>query len=211
MRRRRDVLLDLAAAAATWRAAAQEAPKSARIAFVVTGEAFPRRRFDEAMQRLGWIEGRNLAVDRRVTGEDPERRHPPPPELIAAAPDVIVAASVVDALPVHALTRSIPIVVIIGADLVKAGLAESLAHPGGNVTGMTGLDAELNGKRLELLRELVPAARQISVFAYARNPQTVPHHRHRGFGAPARRTGHCKTGERRGRFRGRVCDKCSRP
>jgi len=197
MRRRRDVLLDLAAAAATWRAAAQEAPKSARIAFVVTGEAFPRRRFDEAMQRLGWIEGRNLAVDRRVTGEDPERRK--------------TAATVVDALPVHALTRSIPIVVIIGADLVKAGLAESLAHPGGNVTGMTGLDAELNGKRLELLRELVPAARQISVFAYARNPQTVPHHRHRGFGAPARRTGHCKTGERRGRFRGRVCDKCSRP
>ena len=87
---------------------------------------------------------------------------------------VIVAAGLDDALPVLALTRAIPIVVIAGAELVELGLAESLAHPGGNVTGMTLFNTELDGKRLELLRELVPAATRISVFAYARSPRTVP-------------------------------------
>ena len=173
--RRRDVLLGSATAAAVgWRAVAQEAPETAHIGFIVTGEAFPRHWFDDAMRRLGWVEGRNLAVERRVTGENPEARKTAATELIAANPDVIVAAGMVDALPVHAVTRSIPIVVISGVDLVEAGLAESLARPGGNVTGMTLLSAELDGKRLELLRELVPAATQISVFAYARSPRTVP-------------------------------------
>jgi putative tryptophan/tyrosine transport system substrate-binding protein len=149
--RRRDVLLGPAAAVVGWRTAAQETSKTAHIGLIVTGEAFPRRRFDEAMQRLGWIEGRNLVVERRVTGEDPERRKTAAAELVAANPDVIVAAGVPDALPVRAQTRTIPIVVIAGPDLVEAGLASSLARQGGNVTGMTVLAGELDGKRLELL------------------------------------------------------------
>jgi putative tryptophan/tyrosine transport system substrate-binding protein len=172
--RRRDLLVGAAATVLSRPAAAQEAPKSARVGFIVTGEAFPRHRFDEAMQRLGWIEGRNLVVDRRVAGEDPERRKIAAAELIATNPDVMVAAGIDDALPVLALTRSIPTVVIAGAELVKLGLAESLAHPGGNVTGMTLFNTELDGKRLELLRELAPAATRISVFSYARSPRTVP-------------------------------------
>jgi ABC-type uncharacterized transport system substrate-binding protein len=171
---RRDVLLGAAAATAAWRVGAQEAPKSAHIGFIVTGEAYPRRWFDEAMQRLGWVEGRNLVVERRVTGEDPERRKTAAAELIAANPDVIVAAGIVDALPVHAQTRMLPIVVISGRDLVEAGLAGSLAHPGGNVTGIVNLGAELDGKRLELLYELVPAATRISFLAYARLPRSAP-------------------------------------
>jgi putative tryptophan/tyrosine transport system substrate-binding protein len=171
---RRDVLLGAAAATAAWRVGAQEAPKSAHIGFIVTGEAYPRRWFDEAMQRLGWVEGRNLVVERRVTGEDPERRKTAAAELIAANPDVIVAAGIVDALPVHAQTRMLPIVVISGRDLVEAGLAGSLAHPGGNVTGIVNLGAELDGKRLELLHELVPAATRISLLAYARLPRSAP-------------------------------------
>jgi len=172
--RRRDVLFGAAAAAAGWRATAQEAPKSGRIGFIVTGDTFPRRWFDEGMRRLGWIEGRNLVVERRVTGEDPERRKTAAAELVAANPDVIVAAGTIDALPVLALTRTIPIVVIIGVDLVEAGLADSLARPGGNVTGMTVLGGELDGKRLELLRELVPAATRISILADAGNPRSIP-------------------------------------
>jgi putative tryptophan/tyrosine transport system substrate-binding protein len=171
---RHDVLLGAAAATAAWRVGAQEAPKSAHIGFIVTGEAYPRRWFDEAMQRLGWVEGRNLVVERRVTGEDPERRKTAAAELIAANPDVIVAAGIVDALPVHAQTRMLPIVVISGRDLVEAGLAGSLAHPGGNVTGIVNLGAELDGKRLELLHELVPAATRISFLAYARLPRSAP-------------------------------------
>jgi putative ABC transport system substrate-binding protein len=125
-------------------------------------------------RRLGWVEGRNLAVERRVTREDPEERKTAAAELVAANLDVIVAAGVVDALPVHALTRTIPIVVIDGVDLVQAGLAVSLARPGGNVTGMTTLGGELDGKRLELIRELVPTAERISVLAYAGSPRSIP-------------------------------------
>jgi putative ABC transport system substrate-binding protein len=172
---RRDILLGVAMAAAGWRAGAEEAPKNAHIGFIVTGgRMFPRRWFDEAMGRLGWIEGRNLVVDRRVTGEDPEQRKTAAAELIAANPDIIVAAGMIDALPVRAPTRTIPIVVINGNDLVETGLADSLARPGGNVTGMTLFGSELDGKRLELLRELVPEATRISVFAYARSPRTAP-------------------------------------
>jgi putative tryptophan/tyrosine transport system substrate-binding protein len=171
--KRRAVLLGMAAAAARWSAAAQEVPKSARIGFIVTGEAFPRRWFDEAMRRLGWVEGRNLVVERRVTGEDPERRKTAAAELIAANPDVIIAAGPIDALPVHAQTRTIPIVVIAGNDLIERGLADSLARPGGNVTGIAILRGELDTKRLELLRELVPAATQVAFLAYARLPRSA--------------------------------------
>jgi putative tryptophan/tyrosine transport system substrate-binding protein len=153
---------------------AQEAPKSARIGFIVTGEAYPRSWFDEAMQRLGWVEGRNLIVERSVTRPDPEERKTAAAELVAANLDVIVAAGIVDALPVHDLTRTIPIVVISGWDLVEAGLADSLARPGGNVTGMTFLGGELDGKRLELLHELVPTATRISVLADTGSPRSIP-------------------------------------
>jgi len=74
---------------------------------------------------------------------------------------------------VYALTRTIPIVVIGGADLVEEGLANSFAHPGGNVTGIEILRGELDGKRLELLRELVPAVTRISFLAYARLPRSL--------------------------------------
>jgi putative ABC transport system substrate-binding protein len=171
--RRRDILLGGAATAVGWPAAAQEAPKSAHIGFIVTGEGFPRREFFDAMRRLGWVEGRNLVVDLSVTGEDPVRRRTAAAELVAANLDTIVAAGLIDALPVHALTRTIPIVVIGGADLVEEGLAESLAHPGGNVTGIVILRGELDGKRLELLRELVPAATRISFLAFARLPRSA--------------------------------------
>jgi len=172
--RRRDLIYGTAVAMAAWRAGAQEALKSARIGFIVTGEAWPRRHFDDAMRQLGWVEGRNLSVERRITGEDTAARKTDAAELVAAKPDVIVAAGTRDAQTVHALTRTIPIVVIRGQDLVEEGLADSLAHPGGNVTGIVLRGEELDGKRLQLLRELIPAAKQISVLGYTRGPRSVP-------------------------------------
>ena len=126
------------------------------------------------MQRLGWFEGHNLVVERRMTGQDAEQRKTAAAELVPTNLDVIVAAGTVDALPVRDLTRTIPIVVIAGFDLVEAGLTDSLRHPGGNVTGMTVLGGELDGKRLELLRELVPAATRIAVPAFALTPKSIP-------------------------------------
>jgi putative ABC transport system substrate-binding protein len=171
---RRDVLLSLATTSVGWRALAQDAPKKARIGFMVAGDAFPRHWFDEAMWRLGWVEGRNLTVERRVTGEGLERRKTAAAELITANLDLIVAAGMIEALPLHAQTRTIPIVIISGSDLVEAGLADSLARPGGNVTGVVFLSAKLDGKRLELLREVVPAATRISFLAYAGSPRSIP-------------------------------------
>jgi len=121
----------------------------------------------------GWIEGHNLTVERRITGGDPEQRKTAAIELVAANPDVIVAAGIADALPVHAQTHTLPIVVITGRDIVEVGLADSLAHPGGNVTGVVNLGGELDGKRIELLHELVPAATRISVLVYARLPRSA--------------------------------------
>jgi hypothetical protein len=153
---------------------------------------------------------RSLRVERRLTGEDPERRKTAAAELIAANPDVIVAAGIIDALPVLAQTRTIPIV-ILGGDLVGVGLADSLARSGGNVTGMYLLSGELDGKRLELLRELVPAATRISFLAYTGNPRSIPRDRHRGSGTSARRAGYRETGERRGGAGDRFCDQRCRP
>ena len=145
--RRREFLLAATAAAASRRAGSQEVPKS------------------EALARLGWVEGHNLTVERRITGGDPEQRKTAAIELVAANPGVIVAAGIADALTVHAQTHTLPIVVITGRDIVEAGLADSLAHPGGNVTGIVNLGGELDGKRIELLHELVPAATMTSGFA----------------------------------------------
>ena len=162
--RRRDALIGATALAfSTPAIGANEPERTARIGFVVTGEAFPRRYFDEAMRRLGWIEGRNLTVDRRVTGEDAEHRKMAAAELVSERPDVIVAAGTFDALPIFAATRTIPMVVITGADLVENGLVESLSHPGSNVTGTTVLGGELDGKRRELIHELLPSATRIGV------------------------------------------------
>ena len=173
--RRRDILFSAAATAVVgWSAGAQEGPKSARIGFIVTGELWPRRHFDEAMQRLGWAEGRNLTVERRVTGEDPERRKIAAAELVATNPDVIVAAGTLDAQTLLALTRTIPIVVVRGQDLVEMGLVNSLARPGGNVTRIVVRGEELDGRRLQLLRELIPAAARISVLGYTQGPRSVP-------------------------------------
>jgi len=160
------------------------------------------------MRRLGWVERHNLTVDRRVTGEDPERRKTAAVELIAANPDVIVAAGIIDALPVHAQTRAIPIVVIAGGDLVEVGLADSLTRPGGNVTGMTLLSGELDGKRLELLRgshtDLIPGLRG--------KPQKHSSREcHRGSGASARRASYREIGERRAGAGDSFCHQRRRP
>jgi len=110
----------------------------------------------------GFVEGRNLVVDMRVGTEEqmPELAR----ELVGTAPDVIMAVSDWAVIPAHQATKSIPIVASpMGADPIAVGVAESWARPGGNVTGVTLTAPELEGKRLDLLREVVPAARRIAV------------------------------------------------
>ena len=115
----------------------------------------------------GYVEGRNLVVDRRVgTAEQmPELAQ----GLVSTGPDVIMAVSDWAAEPARRATKSIPIVMSpIGRDPVAAGLVESWARPGGNLTGVTLTAPELEIKRLDLLREVVPTARRIAVLSMHR-------------------------------------------
>jgi putative ABC transport system substrate-binding protein len=167
--KRRDLLLGAAATAAVISAGTASAQQpDARIGWLATGDKIPHHYFDEALRRLGWIEGQNLTVTRRVSGHDPQRRIEAAKDLLAANPHLIVAAGTTDALPVRSLTQDVPIVVVHGTDLVAAGLVKSLARPQTNVTGLTVIGHELDGKRLELLRELLPSATQVSMLG---NPQ----------------------------------------
>jgi putative ABC transport system substrate-binding protein len=167
--RRRDLLAAPILAVAL-PAAAQQLPAHARLGWLAHGDTLPRHFFDEALARLGWVEGRNLTVERRFSGSAGERETGAAAELVAWRPDVIVALGTIDALPVLALTRSIPIVVVTSADPVRQGLAASLARPGGNVTGTAAASFELFPKLLELIHELVPKASHVSILGDPRNP-----------------------------------------
>ncbi len=133
----------------------------------------PRHFFDEALARLGWVEGKNLTIERRFAGSAGEQEGRVAAELVAWHPDVIVALGTIDAKPVLALTRAIPIVVVTSADPVGQGLAASLARPGGNVTGTSAGTLELFPKLIELVRDLIPGAGRVSVLGDPRNPGYV--------------------------------------
>ena len=112
----------------------------------------------------GFVEGRNLVVDIRIgtAQQMPELAR----ELVSTRPDAIMAVSDWAVLPAHEATNSIPIVISpMGADPVAVGVAKSWVRPGGNVTGVTLIAPELEVKRLDLLREIVPAARRVAVLS----------------------------------------------
>jgi putative ABC transport system substrate-binding protein len=161
--RRRAFLIGGFLVPVAWSAAAQQQAGIARLGWLTAGDTIPTHYFDEAMRRLGWIEGRNIVVDRRVSGNDPEAQRRAAAELVAAKPDVLVAGGTADARALSAVMRTIPIIVINSADLVAAGLAKTLVRPGGNVTGTNTLGRELDGKRLELVRQLMPALARVSI------------------------------------------------
>jgi len=108
--------------------------------------------FNSALRRLGWEDGRNIIVERRYTQSGPPLSEVVV-EVVRQAPDVIVAPNAGFAIALRRETTTIPIVVLVAGELVAAGLAESLARPGGNVTGTQVIQREIMGKRLEWLKE----------------------------------------------------------
>jgi putative ABC transport system substrate-binding protein len=171
--RRRDLFLAAAMFVGISPAAAQQPPAHARIGWLAHGDTMPRHSFDEALARLGWVEGKNLALERRFAGSTGERLAADAAELVSWHPDVIVAMGTVDAYPILALTRTVPIVVVTSNDLVGQGLATSLARPGGNVTGTASVTSALVPKLLELAHELIPEAGRVSVLGDPRNPGNI--------------------------------------
>jgi putative ABC transport system substrate-binding protein len=164
--RRRDFTIGVALAAAARSGRAQERVKQHRIAIVATGLAArihdPGVRafqaFFEELGRLGDVEGQNLTIEAYSGGGRPEGYADLARDVVNRNPDLIVASTDAIARAVRAATGAIPIVWI-GGDPIQAGLATSLAHPGGNITGVTVYaGTEIWGKRLQILKEAVPAA-----------------------------------------------------
>jgi putative ABC transport system substrate-binding protein len=176
--RRRQFIAVLGSAAAAWplAARAQQGEKVRRIGVLVGGaEDNSNTRANlaalgDGLTKLGWIEGRNLRIDRRFTLSDPARMQAYAVELVSLAPDVIVTTSRPATTAVQEQTKSIPIVFTAGNDPVSNGLLQNIARPEGNTTGFTSTVDSLSGKWLELLKEAAP---HITRVALVFNPQTV--------------------------------------
>src|SRR5262249_59635403 len=118
--------------------------------------------FVQRVHELGWMEGRTLAIERRWAEGRPERYAEIAAEFVGLKVDVIVTAGA--AVPVAKLaTTVIPIVFAVASDPLGGGLVASLARPGGNVTGLSLQAPELAGKRMELLREVLPCMRHLAL------------------------------------------------
>ncbi len=151
--------------AAPFAAEAQSA-KAPRVGLLGLGSAESSPFFGVLRQNLrerGWVEGQNIAFEDRTTVGDYSRLPDVAAELVRLKVDVIVAWGTTTALAARKATGTIPIVTIAGSDPVEAGLAASLARPGGNVTGLTSSGRELVGKRIELLKETLPGLSRIAV------------------------------------------------
>ena len=144
--------------------AQQQTTNIRRVGYLLAGFK-PPKEFFEALNRLGYVEGQNIAFEYRVSEESEERLFEHAADLVRRKVVVIVAPGAAAALAAKKATNTIPIVYLGGGDPVALNLVGSLARPGGNVTGMTELSPELTGKRLELLKETFPKIANVSVLA----------------------------------------------
>jgi putative ABC transport system substrate-binding protein len=169
MRRRQFITLLGGAAAWPLAARAQQGERVRRIGVLMNlaaDDAEGQARiaaFVQALQRLGWSDGRNVRIDYRWAAGDAGRFHKYAEELLALVPDVILASATPSVQALQQATRTVPIVFAIVADPVGAGFVDSLARPGGNVTGFTPFEYGMSGKWLELIKELVPRVTRVAV------------------------------------------------
>ena len=176
--RRRDFILRIAGSTATWplAARAQQPGKPSTIGFL--GPSTPLAAshwvaaFAQRLHELGWIEGRNIAVEYRWAEGRSERYTEIANEFIRLNVDVIVTVGAA-ALAAKQMTPVIPIVFAVAADPVGSGLVANLARPGGNITGLSVQFTDTTGKRLELLREFVPTLRMLAIMVNAGYPAAV--------------------------------------
>ncbi len=168
MRRRGLLLASAALASLPWSAAAQPGAKSARIGWL-TAQRPPSlvpyvQAFRSALAELGFAEGKNLTIEFRYGEDDLSKVRGLAEELARLPVDLIVVQGEA-ALEIKNAKLPVPVVYAYSGDPVAAGLAESLARPNASMTGLTYLGLELNGKRLELLREIVPSVRRVALLA----------------------------------------------
>ena len=177
--KRREFITLLGGAAASWplAARAQRAAKMLTIGYL--GPATPAvesqriAAFVQRLRELGWSEGRNLAIEYRWAEGRSERFSEIAAEFVQLKVDVIATYATPSVIAAKQATSVIPIVFAVAGDPVNTGLVASLAHPGGNVTGLSVQQTELAGKRFELLREVVPGLRRLAIIGNRDNPSVV--------------------------------------
>ena len=148
-------------------AEAQQTAKVPRIGFLdnstASGNAVRFEAVRQELSKLGWIEGKNISIEYRFAEQKNERLPELAADLVRLKVDLIVVSGGPTPLAVKKATSTIPIVMAGSQDPVGAGLVASLARPGGNVTGLSGLSPELNSKRLEILKDAIPRLSRVGL------------------------------------------------
>ena len=148
-------------------AQAQQTGKIFRIGFLdnstASGSAVFVEAFRQELGKLGWIEGKNIAIEYRFAEQKNDRVPELAADLVRLKVDLIVATGTPAALAAKSATTTIPMVMVSAGDPVAAGFVVSLARPGGNITGLSSLATELNTKRLEVLKDAVPKLARVGL------------------------------------------------
>jgi len=168
----------LGGAAAAWPLVARaQQPKMATVGILITGNTSPEaflQGFRAALAAAGLIEGENVQLEVRSAEDSDTLLAQKATELVRLKADVIVASLTPAVQAARHATSDIPIVMAAAGDPVATGLISSLARPGGNITGVSGAAVETAGKRLELIRDLVPSVRRVAVLANETDPFALP-------------------------------------
>ena len=182
--RRRDFALGLAAVLAPRLGYAQRPERVSRVGYLTPATGLPddelgvreTRALVDGLRGLGWVDGRNIAIDHRFSGSGRARIEANAKELVALKPDVIRTVGGPPLVAVMAETKTIPVVFTVVGDPVKGGFVSSLAHPGGNVTGFSVLEAAVAGKWPQLLKEIAPGISRVMVVMEADSPSQLVMH-----------------------------------
>ena len=176
MKRREFITLLGGAAAWPLPARAQQSGKLPTIGFLVPGTPSTHGQWFAALvqrlHELGWIEGRTIAIEYRWAQGRTDRAAEITAEFVRLKVDVIVAVATDAAIAAKQVTTIVPIVFIV-SDAVRDGIVSSLNRPGGNMTGLSNQQAEIAGKRVELLREVIPGLHRLAIMANVGNPASV--------------------------------------
>ena len=180
--RRREFITGLSGAAAAWpfTARAQQTDRVRRIGVLMNTTADNAEghagvtAFQQVLQQLGWTDGHNMQIDTRWGENDVDRDNRYAAELVGLAPDIVLGSGTVSVTALQRITRTLPIVFVQVSDPVGAGLVDTLARPGGNVTGFMNFEYSLSGKWLELLKQIAPRVTRAAVLRNPANPVGSP-------------------------------------